>query len=73
MGKGKYKIEFTTYIDVLQYLVGMHYLFIPEKIVKKAGGIGTRLLCTVNKEKPYHCGMVSLGMELLTLALIKKD
>lgn len=72
MASKKLKIEFTTYIDVLQHLVGMHYLFIPEKIVKKAGGIGTRLLCTVNSEKPYQCGMVSLGNGTAYISINKK-
>lgn len=55
-------IQFQTKIYKLKHLVGMHYLEVPEKIVKKLGGkFSMRLLCTVNSTLTFQCGLVALG------------
>lgn len=53
-------ISFKTHIDKLSYLKTF-YLEVPAPIVKKIGGIGkVRLLCEVNKQLKFQCGLVSL-------------
>ncbi|MFL5751796.1 MAG: DUF1905 domain-containing protein [Bacteroidia bacterium] len=56
------EVKFTTYIDKLKHLVGMHYLLIPARVVKKLGGkFSMRLLCTVNGKLTFQAGLVALG------------
>jgi hypothetical protein len=53
-------ISFKTHIDKLSYLKTF-YLEIPANVVKKVGGIGkVRLLCEVNKQITFQCGLMSL-------------
>ena len=53
-------ISFKTHIDKLSYLKTF-YLEIPAPIVKKIGDIGkVRLLCEVNKQITFQCGLMSL-------------
>jgi hypothetical protein len=53
-------ISFKTHIDKLSYLKTF-YLEIPSVVVKKIGGIGKqRLLCEVNKQLKFQCGLMSL-------------
>ena len=53
-------ISFKTHIDKLSYLKTF-YLEIPTTVVKKVGGIGkVRLLCEVNKQITFQCGLMSL-------------
>lgn len=53
-------ISLKTYIDKLSYL-NTFYLEIPADIVPKIGGIGkVRLICEVNKQISFQCGLVSL-------------
>ncbi|MGQ0827014.1 MAG: DUF1905 domain-containing protein [Bacteroidota bacterium] len=55
-------IQFQTKIYKLEHLVGMHYLKVPEKIVKKMGGkFSMRLLCTINGALTFQCGLMALG------------
>lgn len=54
-------ISFTTHIDKLSYLNTM-YLEISADVVKKIGGIGKqRLICEVNKQIKFQCGLMSLS------------
>ncbi len=54
-------ISFTTHIDKLSYLKTF-YFEIPASVVKKIGGIGKqRLICEVNKQIKFQCGLISLG------------
>lgn len=54
-------ILLTTHIDKLNYLNSM-YLEIPADVVKKIGGIGKqRLICEVNKQIKFQCGLMSLS------------
>jgi hypothetical protein len=40
----------------------MHYLEVPQKIVKQLGGkFAIRLLCTINDSLTFQCGLVPLG------------
>ena len=53
-------IRFKTHIDKLSYLKTF-YLEVPANIVKKIGGIGKmRLLCELNKQITFQCGLMSL-------------
>lgn len=53
-------ITFKTNIDKLSYLKTF-YLEIPATVVKKVGGIGkVRLICEVNKQLTFQCGLMSL-------------
>lgn len=55
-------LEFETHIDTLEYLLGVSYLFIPERVVKALGGIQSgRLICTVNGSPGFQCGLVALS------------
>ncbi len=55
-------IEFKTTIGILTHLVGMRYLHIPGSIVLALGGkFALRLICTVNGQLSFQCGLVSLG------------
>ncbi len=54
--------SFKTTIGLLEHLPGMHYLFIPEKIVKQFGGkFPIRVICTVNNSLEFQGGMVFLS------------
>ncbi len=39
----------------------MNIVVIPKAMVHKMGGLGTRLLCSVNGFEEFHCGMVAYG------------
>ena len=54
-------ISFSTHIDRLSYLK-LFYFEIPASVVKKIGGIGKqRLICEVNKQLKFQCGLIALG------------
>ena len=50
----------------------MHYVTVPKDIVDELGGVGTRLLCSINGNEPYQCGMTALGGGAAYIALNKK-
>lgn len=53
-------IRFKTHIDKLSYLKTC-YLEIPAHVVLKIGGIGKlRLLCDVNNQLQFQCGLMAL-------------
>ena len=53
-------ISFSTHIDKLSYLKTF-YLEVPANVVKTIGGIGKqRLICEVNKQIKFQCGLMSL-------------
>ncbi len=53
-------ISFVSHIDKLSYLKTF-YIEVPANIVKKIGGIGKiRLLCKVNQQITFQCGLMSL-------------
>lgn len=55
-------ISYTTHIQRLEYLMGMHYVEVPEEVVQQLGGkLKVRLLCTVNGLITFQCGLVALG------------
>jgi hypothetical protein len=55
-------IEFETHINRLEYLLGIHYLFIPKNIIEKMGGkMKTRVICTVNNQLSFQGGFMALG------------
>ncbi len=54
-------ISFSTHIDRLSYLK-LFYFEIPANVVKRIGGIGKqRLICEVNKQLKFQCGLIALG------------
>lgn len=53
-------MTFTSKLDYLPKL-RLHHIIVPADIVDEVGGIGTRLLCSVNGENEFHAGMVALG------------
>lgn len=55
-------ISFQTTIHRLEYLLNVAYLLVPAAIVRQAGGIGARrLICTVNDQLSWACGLVGLS------------
>jgi len=64
------KISFSSRIDKLPYLMGMHIIEVPANIVKKEGGPGKkRFICTVNQKVSYPCGLMALrsGMAYISI------
>ena len=56
------KVSFASCIGKLDYLMGVHYVEVPEKIVKKLGGLNKqRLFCCINTHPKFQCGMMALG------------
>lgn len=58
-------ITFKSHIDYLPKLT-LHHIIVPAKIVDEVGGIGTRLMYSINGNKAFHAGMVALAVERLT-------
>lgn len=55
-------VEFDTHIGKLDYLMGVNYIYVPEKILKSIGGLKCgRLVCTVNDTMRFQCGLLSLS------------
>ena len=55
-------VIFETQISLLLHLIGTRYLYISPAIVQALGGkFSMRLLCTVNSQITFQCGLVSLG------------
>jgi len=54
-------MKFTAHVYRLNHL-NTHYIEIPVPIVKKLGGkFNVRLLCTINHQLTFQCGIVALG------------
>ncbi|MBO6523023.1 MAG: YdeI/OmpD-associated family protein [Balneolaceae bacterium] len=53
-------ITFTSYLDYLPKLKLTH-ITVPAEIVDKVGGIGTRLMVSINGNESFHGGMVAKG------------
>jgi hypothetical protein len=64
-------ITFKSHIDRLAKLKLTH-VTVPSEIVDKVGGIGTRLMCSVNGNKAFHGGMVALGGGAAYITVNKK-
>ena len=60
-----------TKIQLLDKL-NMNIVVIPEKLLDKIGGLGTRLLCSVNGFPEFHCGMVAYGNGRAYISINKK-
>lgn len=55
-------MEFETHIGKLDYLLGVNYIFVPNRYVKAMGGLKCgRLVCTLNGKEKFQCGFMSLG------------
>lgn len=58
----KDKFTFPSRLAALPHFQGMHYIEVPKKIVKALGGtFKVRLLCSVNAEAKFQCGLMPLG------------
>lgn len=64
-------ITFTSPIEYLPKLK-LHHVVVPAAIVEELGGIGTRLMCSVNGNNAFHAGMVALGGGEAYITLNKK-
>ena len=54
-------VQFTTHVSKLDHLT-MYYLEVPAEIVQQLGGFKCgRLLCTVNHNLTFQCGLMALG------------
>lgn len=62
---------FSSHIDYLPKLK-LHHITVPAGIVEEVGGIGTRLMCSVNGNKAFHTGMVALGGGAAYITVNKK-
>ncbi len=65
-------IQFASTVRRLKQLLDVHYIEIPVSVMKKLGKIKKRLLCSVNKEKAFQCGIVNLGEGKGYITLNKK-
>ena len=66
-------IAFQTRIYLLEMLMNVNYLLIPMSVVKKLGGVSkSRLICTVNQQLTFQCGMVTLGKGQAYITINKK-
>lgn len=61
--KQNYRMKPLTFKSPIDYLfkLKLHHVTVPSGIVNKIGGIGTRLMCSINGHKAFHGGMVALG------------
>jgi hypothetical protein len=54
-------ISFESHIGKLDYLLGVNYIFVPEKILIQCGGIKSgRWICHLQDQIKFQCGFVSL-------------
>lgn len=55
-------LSFETKIFQLEYLLNVAYLLVPAAVVAQVGGIGARrLVCTVNGQISWRCGLAGLS------------
>ncbi len=64
-------ITFKSNIEYLPKLK-LHHVVVPSNIVDNVGGIGTRLMVSINNHKPFHGGMVALGEGAAYITVNKK-
>ncbi len=65
--------SFKTKIGLLKHLPGMHYLEIPNSIIKAFGGkFHQRFFCTVNSKLKFQGGIVALGKGKGYISISKK-
>ena len=53
------KIAFKSTIFRLDYLLGVHYIEIPKRVMLNFSG--KRIICDLNNELSFQCGIVALG------------
>lgn len=54
--------SFSSHIGKLEYLLGVHYIYISEEMLLQIGGIKSgRWICHIKGITPFQCGLVSLG------------
>lgn len=57
-------VEYDSKIELLSHLPGMHYICVPDSVLKQlGGGFKHRVLCTLNNSLTFQAGVVSLGNE----------
>jgi hypothetical protein len=52
--------EFNALIDKVEKL-NLTVALVPKEMVEKVGGLGTRLMCSINGCPEFHCGLVAYG------------
>lgn len=66
-------VQFRTRINRLEHLLGVHYLEVPQEVVQQLGGkFNVRLLCTVNGNLTFQCGLVALGGGMAYISINNK-
>lgn len=50
----------------------MHYLEVPQDVVQALGTLNIRLLCTVNSQLKFQCGLMALGEGRAYISISKK-
>jgi len=55
------RVDFTSEIFVLKHLMNIAYIEIKPAVIKKIGGLNTRVLCKINDHDFFQAGMVALG------------
>ncbi|MDX5348661.1 MAG: YdeI/OmpD-associated family protein [Hymenobacteraceae bacterium] len=55
-------VEYRTHIRRLEQLMNVHFVEVFPEIIEKMGGkMKMRLLCTINEQLTFQCGLVALG------------
>lgn len=71
--KKETSIQFTSKIYKLKYLLDVHYVEVPMDVIKTLGGkLKIRLLCSINGNPSFQCGMVALGSGNAYISVNKK-
>jgi hypothetical protein len=66
-------IQFDSHIGMLKHLRSIHYLEVPEKVVKALDKkLKSRLICTVNGQVHFQCGLMPLGEGKAYISITKK-
>jgi len=63
--------EFSSHLDHLSKLK-LHYVTVPADILNEVGGIGERVMCSINGHDAFHAGMVALGGGAAYITINKK-
>lgn len=68
----KSPVVFTTHIYQLEYLLNVRYLEVPADVIEKLGGsLKIRLICTINNQLTFQCGLMALGESKAYITLNK--
>lgn len=67
------KIEFDSRIDQLPYMLGMHYVGVPDSVTSVLGKRSNlRLICRLNETVEFPCGLMALDKTMSYIMINKK-